>query len=242
MTTKDTKEERRLNDVKALLEVFAKRHEVNIHPHQDNRLIRLKVAETFIADFIALQRNLVASQEQPQINVFDLLSFGNNEVALSALLSWLLNERSRHYHGNLFLTTLVKLCNLPLPIESLVEYRVDTEHSEQESIIDIKVYKKGEFLLYIENKILSPEGENQTFREFRDMERVGESYGIPSQYQFAIFLTPDGRQPKDHDHWHSLSLNTLVETYLGLGDKIRSLKLRHIFEDLQVTSAKWSQS
>ena len=235
MTTKDSKAGKRLHDIKVLLEIFANRHE-------DNRKLRLKKAETFISDFRKMQREVVVSREEPQLNVFDILSFGNNEVALSSLLSWFLNERSRHYHGNLFLETLVSLCNLPLPIESLVGYRVDTEHSEQESIIDIKVYKKGEFLVYIENKIYSPEGKNQTLREFRDMERVGASHGIPKDCQFAIFLTPDGRQPKDHDHWHSLSLNTLVEAYLGLGERIRSPKLRYILEDLLETTTKWRQS
>lgn len=254
MTTKDSKAEKRLNDAKALLEIFAGRHAANkLNRHKNAigflglfsqrhvayRKKRLKSAEAFISEFTKMQGRLDEGRD-PKLNVFEILSFGNNEVALSSLLAWLFDERKSHYHQNLFLATLVKLCNLDLPIEMLFNYRVRTEHRVREADIDIMVSKKSEFLLYIENKVLSSEGDDQTPREFRDMRQAGIILGVPEDRQFAIYLTPDGRPPKDHEHWHSLSLNTLVGEYLKLGERIRSPKLNFILEDLHETTTKWS--
>lgn len=218
----------------ALLDIFSRRHVAHRHN-------RLKAAETFIAEFTRMRRSVNLDRE-PRLNVFERLSFGNNEVALSSLLSWLLNERSSHYHGNLFLTSLVNLCQLPLPSERLTDYRVSTEFGGQEAIIDIMVYKKPDFLLYIENKVLSSEGDDQTHREFRDMRRIGVALGIPEERQFPIFMTPAGRTPLDRVHWHPLSLTTLSHAYIELGERIRSVKLRHLLDDLHEISTHWSLS
>ncbi len=217
----------------ALLNIFARRH-------AEQRHTRLKAAEAFIAEFIQMRRSLNLDRE-PRLNVFEQLSFGNNEVALSSLLAWLLNERSSHYHGNLFLSRLVALCKLPLPNDILTDYRVTAEFGGTESIVDIMVYRKPHFLLYIENKILSAEGDDQTHREFRDMRRIGAALGIPSDRQFPIFLTPWGQPPADRDHWIPLSLTAVTEAYLGLNDKIRSRKLRFLLDDLHETTTQWSQ-
>ena len=233
MTIKDSKREKRLNDVKALLDIFALRH-------QDSRQKRLIKAEKFISDFKSLRRSLINVRD-PELNVFDILGFGNNEVELSSMLAWLMDEHESHYHGNLFLKTFVNLLALPLHTEMLSEYRVLTEHGGKEAIIDIMVYKKPDFLLYIENKVLSAEGDDQTPREFRDMRRIGLSLGIPESRQFAIFLTPDGRPPKDQDHWHSLSLNVLSGAYVKIGEHIRSPKLNFLLGDLHETTTRWSQ-
>ena len=221
--------------MKALLDIFAVRHEIN-------RKVRLKNAENFLSDFRKMQRE-VAVRREPKLNVFELLDFGNDEVALSALLAWLFDERKSHCHGSLFLETFVKLCKLNLPVEILVDYHVWTEHGEEEAVIDIMVYRQKEFLLYIENKIFAPEGENQTTREFQDMKRVGSAYGIPQDRQFAIFMSPEGRQPNDSvNGWNALSLNTLSDAFLGLGERIRSQKVRYLLEDLHETTTKWRQS
>jgi len=215
-----------------LLEVFARRH-------QEKRKERLEAAGRFIEEFVALRKGLLVDRE-PEFSVLDLLSFGNNEVALSSLLAWFLDERKSHYHGNLFLATFVDACNLPLKPDVLSDYRVLTEYGVQEAIIDIMVYKRGEFLIYIENKILSAEGDDQTPREFRDMRRVGKSLRVPEESQFAVFLTPQGYPPSDRDRWHALSLKTLASAYVGLGDSLRSPKLLFLLGDLLKAANKWS--
>ena len=217
-----------------LLNIFARRH-------AELRHSRLKAAEAFIAEFTQMRRSLNLDRK-PHINIFERLSFGNNEVALSSLLAWLLNERSSHYHGNLFLSRLVALCKLPLPNDILTDYRVTTEFGGTESIVDIMVYRKPHFLLYIENKILSAEGDDQTHREFRDMRRIGAGLGIAQDRQFAIFMTPTGSLPSDRDHWHPLSMNDLADAFLGLGERIRSMKLRYLLDDFHEMTTIWRRS
>jgi hypothetical protein len=54
--------------------------------------------------------------------------------------------------------------------------------------MDIEVVASGKFIIQIENKILSLEGDNQTKREWCDLNKRTE----PNRH--AIFLTLDGRE------------------------------------------------
>jgi len=128
------------------------------------------------------------------------------------------------------------LCGLDLPPAALDRYAVRTECAGMESIIDVMVFRRREFLVYVENKILAPEGEDQVDREFRDMRRRGAALGVPVERQYAVFLTPGGRAPisGDPSRWRPVSYGGLAGAFADVlpsvsSDEVRVV-LRHWIE------------
>jgi hypothetical protein len=214
--------------MEALLKLFAENQNARLH-----EMVRL------MGNFDAL-RSQDVSKRDPHFNLFSVLGFGSNEVALSSLLAWLLNEHGSHGQGNLFLKEFVKLCGFQIPLESMHRYRVVKEYCRNESIIDVMIYKKPSFLIYVENKIHAPEGKDQTAREFNDMRQVGSRMQIPEECQYAVFLTPSGHQPNQHNgsQWHTLSHSDLASTFMN--SDVVDLKLRHLLNDYCEMGLKWS--
>jgi len=178
-------------------------------------------------------------QKPADFNLFSLLRIEDDEVKHSAFLAWLIDTKSAHKEGNLFLKTFVQSCHLDIPLNLLEHYRVRSEFSGFESIIDILVYRRGEFLIYIENKVLSQEGLNQVDREFRDLQRLGSTLSIRKNRQFAIFLTPDGRKPISGDPtpWRSVSYGEIRTAFKDLLPKIKFDKVKFILEDWLVATS-----
>ena len=73
-------------------------------------------------------------------------------------------------------------------------YRVIRELAGEESQLDIVIEAEGEFIIGIENKIDSEEGNNQTKREWNDLERRRTALSIPTEI-IAFYLTPDEAKP-----------------------------------------------
>ena len=207
------------------------------------RSIRLNKMGAFLSTFGENRRKL-CNQRRADFNVFSLLSIGEDEVRQSRFLAWLLDAESDHGQGNIFLKAFVKLCRLSVLFDALDQYRVQTEFSGIESIIDVLVYRRGEFLIYLENKILAQEGPNQIDREFRDMRRVGSTLRIPQERQFAIFLTPDGRKPMSGEaiHWRTVSYNEIQAEFGKLLPSITSVKVKFILRDWMDTISAFGGS
>ena len=72
-------------------------------------------------------------------------------------------------------------------------YRVHREVSADESRIDVEVAERRKFVIYIENKIWSGEGNDETNREWRDLQKTADSLDCTEYY--AFYLTPNGRKP-----------------------------------------------
>jgi len=214
--------------MEALLKLFA-----------ENRKTRLQAMGQLMANFEVL-RSQEVSKRDPHFNLFSVLGFGSNEVALSFLLAWLLSEHGSHGQRNHFFKEFVKLCGFHIPHEAMHRYRVVKEYSRDESIIDVMIYKKPSFLIYIENKINAPEGKDQTAREFKDMRQVGSRMQIPEECQYAVFLTPTGNHPRQNkgSKWHTLSHSDLAEA-LKISN-VEDLKLRHLLSDYSDMAIKWS--
>ena len=200
----------------------------------------LKAAQRFnklrrIEDFLATFRKKRREQHISQMawNIFPLLGIGADEVTHSRILAWLLNAESPHGEGPLFLKTFVESCGLPLGDSDLDRYVVRTEFSGLESVVDIMIYQKGRFMIYVENKIHAAEGPNQIDREFRDMRSAGRSLGIPDKQLFAIFLTPDGREPVSGDatNWTPVSYTRMATDFRQLLPCLRSSKVRMLLGD-----------
>ena len=131
-----------------------------------------------------------------------------------------------------------------IPRESLEGCTVRTEFRGSSSIIDILVYKPGDFLIYIENKTVSPEGIEQVDREYRDMRQLGQAARVPDSRMFPIFLTPSGRAPisGDPSHWHSLSYTRLAREIETLLPELKGRKIAYFLEDLIHHYDGWSIS
>jgi len=158
---------------------------------------RLEEMEAFLDTFEATHRRIW--RVRVDFNVFGLLGVRTDEVCHSGVLAWLLDAESGHGQGDVFMRAFADLCRLDIPSQALDRYLVRTEFVGAESIIDVMVFSRGEFLIYLENKVFASEGSHQVDREFRDMRRLGTALGVPEERQFAVFLTPDGRSPLSGD-------------------------------------------
>lgn len=166
-------------------------------------------------------------------NVFTLLDIGADELKHSSFLAWLLNLRKEHGQGNLFLQCFFRACGIDIPINVIDKYIVRTEFPGWESIIDILIYQKGSFILYIENKIFSNEGEGQIDREYRDMHRLADALMIPREMRFPIFLTPSRKTPisGDGEKWTCLSYRRIQEEFAKELISITDEKTKYLISD-----------
>jgi hypothetical protein len=185
----------------------------------------------FLSTFELAHRQLC--RERVGFNLFELLGIGGDELRHSKVLAWLLDAESGHGQGTVFLQAFIKLCDLDIAEESIGQYIVRTEFSGLESIIDVMVYQRGNFLIYLENKVFAREGSDQLAREFRDMQRFGASLNIPKDRQFAIFLTPRGRFPISGDpgSWRVVSYAELAAAFGELLPEIASDKVKIFLRD-----------
>ncbi len=193
---------------------------------------RMQLMRDFIASYIKLKETL-GGNDTALFNVFNILDIGNDEVRHSSFLAWLLDAKANHYQGNLFFSAFLQSCKIDLPLDRLTGYVVRPKFKGVESIIDVLVYCKNEFIVFIENKIDSEEGIEQLAREFRDMRRLSSRLRILHERQFAVFLTPDGREPVTGDPtcWQTLSYQQLGALFEQLVPQITSDKVRFTLED-----------
>lgn len=195
-----------------------------------------QIAE-FLTAYAARHREL--EQLRPvEFSIFAILGVSFDEVRQSAFLAWLLDARSGHKQGSLFLQSFLSICEITIDPGSLEQYEVTTEHSGPESRVDIAVWSRGCFLLYIENKVLAPEGRYQLARELRDLRRLGASLHIPADHQYAVFLTPTGRPPESGDPsaYVPVSYPDVARAFRSVLDQISSPKVRLVVEDWIATA------
>ncbi len=173
-------------------------------------------------------------------SVFSLLGIRADEVKHTRMLAWLLDARGEHGAGNVFLRALVELCGFDIPVRSLERYNVRREFWVAESVVDLTVYRRGEFVIYLENKVFAVEGPAQLEREFRDMHRWGAVLRVPEDRRFGIFLTPGGRKPRSGDElrWRALSYREVAQRFRGLISEVVSEKGQLLVRDWIETVAE----
>jgi hypothetical protein len=176
------------------------------------RIRRLEAVDRLLSDFVD-HRKRRRFKGAGSFNVLSLFRVEEAEQIHSGFLAWLLDADEAHGCGPLFMETLARLCGLPVDLRA--GYYVRTEFSFHESIVDIMVARPGDFLMYIENKVWSPEGRDQLAREHRDMRRVGDSQHVPPDRQVGVFLTPAGLPPSTAGGtaWHTLSYADLAAAF-----------------------------
>jgi hypothetical protein len=133
-----------------------------------------------------------------EFNLFDVMNLTGDEIRHSMLLAWLLDHRLTAFgtHGQGRLGFRVFLEELGLPVEyAEKQYSVHREVSGDRSRIDIRIQARGFFIIDIENKIWSVEGNDQTNSEWEDLQQKAKELSVSDVC--ALFLTPNGTEAEN---------------------------------------------
>ena len=126
-------------------------------------------------------------------NILRTMNLSRKELCHSNILAWLLDPKGTHAQGTVGFRLFLNQIKLPENFANL-NYHVIRELSCDESQIDIVIEAEGEFIIGIENKIDAEEGDTQTEREWRDLQRRKKCLSIQREVT-ALFLTPGGTSP-----------------------------------------------
>jgi hypothetical protein len=184
---------------------------------------------SLFAELLDGHENAMAAHRETQrgraddFNLFDVLQLTFNEVRHSMALAWLLDHNLRkwgtHAQGTLGFKLLLKELKEEIDLPeacSDLRYTVSREVAGDNSRIDVEVACRGHFLIHIENKIWSREGDDQTPREWQDLLRraaeLGIDTGSPSPGIYALFLTPHGTAPMS-PNFKALKWNRIARVF-----------------------------
>lgn len=185
----------------------------------------LEILKEFINDKEAQEKINAIKNSVMDFNIFEITGLGNQEIKHSNTLAWLFgdNEHELKYQilERFLKFTLKNSNNTSESYENLEKYLKIQEKNirvfrESDNIDLLVINENSKFIITIENKVEADEGEEQllNYRKFiddkyKDFKRI------------YIFLTKDGRLPKDK----SEQSQWLIATYKMAGDSIeRSLK------------------
>jgi hypothetical protein len=143
-------------------------------------------------------------QEQfaDEFNLLDVMKLTTKEVRHSMVLAWLLDHDLRklgtHAQGSLGLRLFLSEFGLPAHYADC-NYWVRREVAGDDSIVDVEVACRGQFIIHIENKIWSHEGTDQTDREWLDLRRRAADLAVADRYVHALYLAPHGAEPRNRN-------------------------------------------
>jgi hypothetical protein len=132
-------------------------------------------------------------KEATQFNVFDLIEPDENK--LSDVLKLLLDPKGSHGQGDLFLRLLLDKLGFGSRVQRTADARVQREaptHALRNQRRRLDVLVEAGVLLAIENKVDSPEQENQV-KDY--LEHLARSAARRQQPYVLIYLTPEGHKP-----------------------------------------------
>ena len=172
--------ESQLKELARRFEVLIKHH-AHLRVKEVNRLVT--VLDRLVPSYQAARKKWAEKQKASadDFNLFAVIDVEGDEVRHTKILAWLLDSRiehGTHAQGNLgfrlFLKHLQKelFGDAGLPATAYVDepnYWVHREVSGGEARVDIEIAARNKFLIHIENKIFSMEGDDQTHREWRDL-------------------------------------------------------------------------
>jgi len=156
-------------------------------------------------------------------NILQVLNLAGNEVRHSMALAWLLchdfARSGTHAQGRLGFKLF--LAELGLPSEYADKsYWVRREGTHEEARVDIEIAARGSFLIYIENKIFSGEGTDQTGREWRDAVKRAKDLGVPSSAVHAMFLTLNKQAPQ-HSKFRCITWGQMARVFDAFAAKAK---------------------
>ena len=171
-------------------------------------------------------------------NILQTLGVTRKELCHSDVLAWLLDNRidgyGTHCQGSLGFGLFLKEVNLPNQYAS-TNYKVIREHCGRESRLDIIIEAAGQFIIAIENKVDSKEGEDQTCREWADLQRRKKTLN-PNAKLTVLFLTPDQAKPGS-EFFRQISWQSIANVFQSFADQAEpdlvKIFARHYAETLR---------
>jgi len=172
-------------------------------------------------------------------NLLRTMRLTRNELCHSDILAWLLDhhlEVGTHAQGKCGFRIFLKRVGLPLEYAE-TDYRVVREASGQEARMDIVIEADRQFVIGIENKVDSIEGEDQTPREWADLERRAKQLLVPKSSNIkGFFLTPDEIEPRS-SRFKAISWLLVADVFDAFSEKARppmvKLFARHYAETIR---------
>jgi len=168
-------------------------------------------------------------------NLLEVLGLTGDELSHSMLLAWLLDRDilryGTHAQGSLGFRLFLEECSRRVGKHRMdtryadMEYYVRREVAGDESRVDIRVESPGSFLIDIENKVFSQEGERQTTREWRGLQAHATALGLAQRNVHAFFLTPDGRSAAD-GRFQPISYRLIVRVLDRFVDEAKPVDVR----------------
>ena len=161
-------------------------------------------------------------------NLLDVMQLTGKEIRHSMVLAWLLDHDLRklgtHAQGDLGFRLFLHEFRLPIDYADC-KYRVGREVAGDESIVDIEVACRDRFLIHIENKIWSPEGTDQTDREWSDLQRRAAALNVSAPHVHGLFLTPHGMKPAKAN-FQAISWGGVVRVLEAFADRAKPLDVK----------------
>lgn len=170
---------------------------------------------------------------------------GTQEIRYTQLTRYFLDPRQTHGLGSKPLVALltpeldaIELTVNDVPWEgAIVEAEVslgpiNVGKRKMGSTLDILI-QAGDLIVLIENKIRSAESGSIGAGELSQLKRYSEAFArhfpeLQDRYVLKIFLTPEGRAPKEDSDWIPLSHGTVLERFAqALEDEKLSRIARH---------------
>jgi hypothetical protein len=170
-----------------------------------------------LLDGFADAREAWRRDQEGRANGFNLLSVLDitcDELRHSRVLAWLFERdllRGTHAQGNLGLRLLLEELDLPREWADQ-RYRVGCEIAGDVSRIDLEIVASGHFLIHIENKIWSAEGEMQTQRQWADLQRRAAALRVPEAARVGLYLSPRG-ESASHPRFRSVAWGRVARVF-----------------------------
>lgn len=159
-----------------------------------------------------------------KFNLFDILKITRTEIRHSNMLSWLLNPSENHGLGDSIIRGFIQYVTTTFPdnidvFDTLLMTCHDFTIQREWRNIDILAVSSNEkFVLCIENKIDSGEHDNQLNRYRKIVEDTYPDYG-----KMYIFLSPEGVEASETEHWCSMSYQDVLSIIENARKKIKLL-------------------
>ncbi|MBL7954578.1 MAG: PD-(D/E)XK nuclease family protein [Flavobacteriales bacterium] len=158
-----------------------------------------------------------------RFNVFDVLRSSDHELRHSNMLAWLLDPTENHGFGELFLRRWMMLvlhdADRPEVIDPVMvdtkpfkQVRVVREWSRLDVLVEITLANDLQWVIGIENKVNSRQGNDQLLKYRAEVERE-----YPDAKRVLLFLTRHAEQPNDKEYIPTTyqTVQQALETCLG---------------------------
>ena len=142
----------------------------------------------FDAEYREQRKTRAAST--PHLDVLRVFGLEFAELRHSDAFAWFLDPRGEHEQGALFANAVLGLFDPKVAASERYTVR-----RERHGRTDVAFYARGEFAVFVENKVRHFEREEQVSDMVKSLVRRSKELDIPPRRRFALFLTDTGAEP-----------------------------------------------